>query len=419
MYSRKVIKSTKTASIYPIRLSISCLSLVGSLAIALAGNGVFFVPMAWSQPLSIEESSPSETEREYLFPEETIDPETTFDPIHSPPPRGYIPSPFDDAPSNQFNVYLLGINDAVLVSIPRFPEFQIATRIDPQGNVNIPILGGVNINGLTLEEAQTKISLELGDRLLREAPEVLVNLEVPRETVVTVMGSVGRPGYYVLPFSSDPVDAILQAGGSLEEADLRKVIVRRTLVDGTEIERQIDFLTPLLQGQPQPELFLQGGDAVIVPELELGEEKDYASVLAARSNISQPFIVVRILNYPGQGLGQIQLAGGSTFVDAIAQINPSARDANLRKIGLVRFDPEQGKAVTQVLDAKAALLGDLNQDIPLKNHDVIVVNRNLLAKLTYGLNVFTQPFRDILGFLLFFDQLSDSATNLFNPAVNQ
>ncbi|MGK7927278.1 MAG: polysaccharide biosynthesis/export family protein, partial [Spirulina sp.] len=240
-----------------------------------------------------------------------------------------------------------------------------------------------------------------------------------RETVVTVLGAISRPGYYVLPFSSDPVDAILQAGGSLERADLREVIVRRTLLDGTTIEQKIDFLTPLIQGQPQPELFLQGGDAVIVPEIELGEEKDYDSLLASRSNISQPFIVVRVLSYSGRGLGQIQLPGGATFVDAIAQLNPPADSSNLRKVGLIRFDPEQGRAVTQVLDAKAAYLGDFSQDVPLKNHDVIVVNRNLLAKLTYALNIFTQPFRDILGFLLFFDQLSDSATNLFNPSVNR
>jgi polysaccharide biosynthesis/export protein len=46
---------------------------------------------------------------------------------------------------------------------------------------------------------------------------------------------------------------------------------------------------------------------------------------------------------------------------------------------------------------------------------VIVIGRNLVGKITYALNVFTQPFRDVLGFLLFFRQLSDSATDLFGP----
>jgi polysaccharide biosynthesis/export protein len=46
---------------------------------------------------------------------------------------------------------------------------------------------------------------------------------------------------------------------------------------------------------------------------------------------------------------------------------------------------------------------------------VIVIGRNLVGKITYALNVFTQPFRDVLGFLLFFKQLGSSATNLFAP----
>jgi polysaccharide export outer membrane protein len=35
--------------------------------------------------------------------------------------------------------------------------------------------------------------------------------------------------------------------------------------------------------------------------------------------------------------------------------------------------------------------------------------------LSYFLNSFTQPFRDILGFLLFFREISNSAEELFGP----
>jgi polysaccharide export outer membrane protein len=46
---------------------------------------------------------------------------------------------------------------------------------------------------------------------------------------------------------------------------------------------------------------------------------------------------------------------------------------------------------------------------------VVVVNRNLIARITYALNTVTQPFRDVLGFLLFFQQLDEAATSLFGP----
>jgi polysaccharide export outer membrane protein len=51
----------------------------------------------------------------------------------------------------------------------------------------------------------------------------------------------------------------------------------------------------------------------------------------------------------------------------------------------------------------------------LQDEDVIVIDRNFSANLSYFLNSFTQPFRDILGFLLFFREISNSAEELFGP----
>jgi len=121
------------------------------------------------------------------------------------------------------------------------------------------------------------------------------------------------------------------------------------------------------------------------------------------------------LSYAGRGIGNLTLPNGSTFVDALAAIAPNPDNANLGRIALIRFDPEQGKAVTQELNGKRALRGDVSQNVPLQNNDVIVVGRNFISRITYALSNFTQPFRDILGFLLFFDSLRESATNLFEP----
>ncbi|NJN49403.1 MAG: hypothetical protein HC805_06025 [Alkalinema sp. RL_2_19] len=109
------------------------------------------------------------------------------------------------------------------------------------------------------------------------------------------------------------------------------------------------------------------------------------------------------------------LDNGSTFLDALSNSGLNPDRANMRKIALVRFDDQQKKAVAINLDGRKALAGDISQDVPLQDNDIIVIGRNLVGRITYALNVFTQPFRDVLGFLLFFRQLSDSATNLFGP----
>jgi polysaccharide biosynthesis/export protein len=97
----------------------------------------------------------------------------------------------------------------------------------------------------------------------------------------------------------------------------------------------------------------------------------------------------------------------------VAGVNPDGVD--LHKIALVRFDEQQKKAVSLTIDGKRALMGDMSQNVALQDNDVIVVGRNLVGKITYALNVFTQPFRDVLGFLLFFRELGNSASSLFGP----
>jgi polysaccharide biosynthesis/export protein len=114
-------------------------------------------------------------------------------------------------------------------------------------------------------------------------------------------------------------------------------------------------------------------------------------------------------------LAQIQLDNGSTLVDALASSSTNPDASNLKKIAVVRFDEQQQRAITLQVNGKQALLGDPSQNIPLQDNDVLVLDRNLVGKITNALNVFTQPFRDVLGFLLFFRQLSDGAANLFGP----
>lgn len=364
-----------------------------------------------AQPLPPPTFSPEQPQP----PTEIQPPPPTFDPQQPQPPAGYNPPPYRDSPHNEFNRYRLGIDDVITINVMGFPEFNTQAILDLEGQVLMPILGLVRLRGMTLPEAEAVISYELGNRYLFNPPDVIVNLSGPRTALVTVTGEVVEPGFYELPPGSSPFDALFRAGGSTQQADLRSVLVRRTLLDGTVIEQTLDLLTPLQGGQPLPPMFLLEGDAVILSRLAVGEDQNYDRRLASRSNLAQARITVRVLNHPGQGLGALELANGSTFLDALTQISPNASDANLSAVALMRFDPEQGRPVTQMLNVRQALMGDLSQDVPLEDEDVIVIGRSLIARISYALNLFTRPFRDILGFLLFFREIGNSADTLFSP----
>jgi polysaccharide export outer membrane protein len=320
------------------------------------------------------------------------------------PPSAAIPS--------SFNVYRLGTGDTVSVVVQRFPDLNFQAVIDQEGNITTPLLGKVQLQGLTIDQAQERVRQGV-DRFVIN-PVVLLALTGQRPVLVTMTGEVGRPGQYALQLPRVS-SALLSAGGITNRADLRSVRVRRNLKDGSVIEENLDLVQPLKDGTPLPDLRLQDGDVVVVSRLEAGTEKDYDRELVARSALGKGKITVRYLSYVTGRLQQFDLPLGSTFVDALATIGPSPDNTNLKRIALIRFDPDTKKAITQEVDGKKALTGDLAQNIPLEDNDVIVIGRNLVGRITYALNVFTQPFRDVLGFLLFFRELGNSATDLFGP----
>jgi polysaccharide export outer membrane protein len=315
--------------------------------------------------------------------------------------------------AEKFRRYRLGPGDSILVLVQRFPDLSFQGTVNPEGSIVMPLAGTLRLQGLTLAEAQEAIRQQF-DRFIID-PEVTLSLLAQRPVQVTVVGEVVRPGFY--PIGSTRVsDALLAAGGSLDSADLRHVEVRRTLLDQSVIEQEVDLYTPLAKGEPLPDLRLEDGDVVSIPSLAQLQDPNYDRDLVATSTVAKPTITIRILSYAAGAGGTIVLPSGSSFRDALNGIPLTT--ANINRIALIRYDPETQEPVKQILNGKKALTGDPEQDVPLQDNDVIVIGRNLITNITYALSRLTQPFRDVLGFLLFFDSLTENATNLFQPLNN-
>jgi polysaccharide biosynthesis/export protein len=246
-------------------------------------------------------------------------------------------------------------------------------------------------------------------------PDVTVVLNSQINPDVTISGEVVKPGFYRLSAYDTVSGALRTAGGVTGYADLRTVRLRRLLPDGTIAEKTFDLIGAIIAGNPEQAVVIQDGDTVIVPRRDPSNAPNYDMALAARTNLAQPTIRIRLLSYAAGGMTSLNLPNGSTFVDAIS--GTPLDTARLSQMALIRFDPEQGRAVTMTLNGKEAFLGDPTQNPQLQDNDVIVINRNLVARITYALNTFTQPFRDVLGFLLFFDEIQGAGESLFGPGA--
>ncbi len=326
---------------------------------------------------------------------------------------GMIPDPIVPQPS-PFSIYRLGPTDVITVYVQRFQDLSFQAAIDQQGKVTHAVLGKISLQGLTIDEAQERVRQAVSRYIIN--PIVLLSLSTPRPVQVTISGEIAKPGLYPLLQSGGRVSSVLlAAGGTTERGDLRAVKVRRTFTNGTTKEQDIDLYTPLKDGSALPDLRLQDGDVIVIPTLDPTKVGDYDRSIVARSTLVKPVLTIRILSYARGGLTEVPVPNGSKFVDALAKSGLNPDQANLARVAVIRFDAVQQKAITFEVNGKDALMGDPKQNIALQDSDVIVIGRNFVGRITYALNVFTQPFRDVLGFTLFFKELSKSTSSLFGP----
>jgi len=134
--------------------------------------------------------------------------------------------------------YVLGPNDYIGVEVFGEDDLRTNGRLNPEGNLSVPLLGSVHFAGLTLTQAASKLT-ELYGRDYLVNPKVNVMLLGYAKRRFSILGQVGRPGSYEMPESSpggiDLLEAIALAGGYTRIAAPERITVRRQGANGDQI----------------------------------------------------------------------------------------------------------------------------------------------------------------------------------------
>jgi len=122
--------------------------------------------------------------------------------------------------------YALGPDDQIIVHVEESEEFTpLPIRIDPKGNINLPMLGRVHAAGLTTDQFENFLQTAL-KRYLRD-PEVFVTLLTLRPQPVSVLGAVANPGVHQLEGRKTLFEVLSLAGGLRPDAGYSVHITRR------------------------------------------------------------------------------------------------------------------------------------------------------------------------------------------------
>jgi len=134
--------------------------------------------------------------------------------------------------------YVLSANDYVSVEVFGEDDLRSNGRLNPEGNLSVPLLGSVHLAGLTLTQAASRLT-ELYGRDYLVNPKVNVMLLGYARRRFSILGQVGRPGSYDMPESSpggiDLLEAIALAGGYTRIAAPERITVRRQSASGDKI----------------------------------------------------------------------------------------------------------------------------------------------------------------------------------------
>lgn len=205
------------------------------------------------------------------------------------------------------NAYLLGPNDLITVVVYGQSEFNVQTRIKPDGSIVMPLIGRVQAQGKTVitlaEEVQRR--LESGNFLRN--PIVNVEVNEYNSRFVRVAGKVGAPGLVPLERSNRLLDVLLRAGWVRDDGS-DTILVRRA-GDGKEVRINS---ADLARGNAQ-DLALEAGDTVFI---------DTAEVVFVTGAVNRP--------------GRYPLTPGMTVTELLATAGGVGPTGSANRVGLRR-----------------------------------------------------------------------------------
>jgi polysaccharide export outer membrane protein len=185
------------------------------------------------------------------------------------PPASVLPSDPGDSYFRQiyrdfYNSYKLGPEDQIALRVFGQPDYSIEQiTISPVGKIYHPLLGELDVAGLTVPKLTERLTLELSQYIID--PKVSLSLLSANSAKIGVLGDVSHPGIVLMARPMTILDAISASGGVTDYGNKSEVTVLRQMAGGRSLTSKVN-VKRILEGKADPEenIMLQAGDTIIV-----------------------------------------------------------------------------------------------------------------------------------------------------------
>jgi polysaccharide export outer membrane protein len=146
-----------------------------------------------------------------------------------------VPAPRETATRD----YRIGPEDLLEIQVFGVDQLSRTVRVNALGLISLPLIGNLEVGGLTAQEAETLVVMRLTQSYLQN-PQVSLFIKEYTTQRVTVEGAVTRPGIYPLRGPTTLLRSLALAGGQGGLSDMSEVMLFRQDAAGTRETRVYD-----------------------------------------------------------------------------------------------------------------------------------------------------------------------------------
>jgi polysaccharide export outer membrane protein len=171
---------------------------------------------------------------------------------------------FKDLYRGFYETYKIGPSDEIAIRIVNQPDYSLEkVEVSPVGRIFHPLLGEVEVVGLTVPRLKQKLVADLSQYIID--PNISVSLLKANSAKIGVLGDITRPGILVMSGPMTVLDAISASGGVTSLGSQSNVTLVRQFGGGQLRTMKVN-VKRILEGKANPEenLRLQAGDTLIV-----------------------------------------------------------------------------------------------------------------------------------------------------------
>lgn len=239
----------------------------------------------------------------------------------------------------------LGQGDLVEVNVYDVPELNTHTRVSDTGDIDLPLVNQVHVEGLTVEEAEKAIEQRLDHGGFVRNPHVQLFVSEYTSDGTSVLGEIMKPGVYPV-LGEQRLFNLLSAAGGLSPAAGTTI----TITHKAEPERPVVVsISRNLEDHPDSNVPIFPGDTVMVRRADV-------------------IYVVGDVNRPSGFL--MDNGGKLTVLQAIALAGGTTSTAKLGGVRIIRKSPQ---GVAEIPVSLKKMLRAKADDLPLQANDILFV----------------------------------------------